>query len=119
SPLNSRTCQGVRSGEDGSDVQAAPTFQRVGARASSSRRNKRETTMKRTHEMPWIAGVTVGLAVGLGGVALGQLLARKEDQALYQLVQQARQHSHARQRRHQRGLHMLKLASRRAKSVSM
>src|SRR5258708_33576543 len=62
--------------------------------------------MKRAREMPWIAGVTVGLAVGLGGVALGQLLARKEGQALGQLAQQARQLSDARQRRHDRGLHV-------------
>ena len=66
--------------------------------------------MKRTHEMPWIAGVTAGLAVGLGGVAVGQLLARKEGQALGQLAQQARQLSDARPRRHERGLHLQHLA---------
>jgi hypothetical protein len=39
-------------------------------------------------------------------VALGLLLARKEGQALGQLAQQARQLSGARQRRHDRGLHV-------------
>ena len=68
--------------------------------------------MKRTHEVPLVAGVTVGLAVGLGGVALGTLLGRKEGRAMCQLVQQAHQASDAARRRENSSLHMRHLAQR-------
>src|SRR5262249_32587696 len=55
-----------------------------------SSRKKRETTMRRTQEMPLVAGLAAGMAVGLAGVALGILLARREGHALRQRVQQAK-----------------------------
>ena len=75
--------------------------------------------MKRTREIPLAAGVATGLTVGLGGVALGMLLARKEVRALGQLVQQAtrafvsskvRASGAAGRRRQDRGLHVRHLA---------
>ena len=45
--------------------------------------------MRRTPEIPLIAGMAAGLAIGLGGVALGVLLAYREGEALRQFTQQA------------------------------
>jgi hypothetical protein len=74
--------------------------------------------MRRTHELPLVAGATVGLAIGLGGVALGMLLARKEDRAMRQLAQQATRSfvlskvrtSNPERLHHDRGLHVGHLA---------
>jgi len=68
--------------------------------------------MKRTHEVPLVAGMTVGLAIGLGGVALGTLLGRKEGQAMCRLVQRAHQASDAGRHRESSSLHMRHLAQR-------
>ena|SRR5262249_36958650 len=45
--------------------------------------------MKRTHEVPLIAGMAVGLAVGFSGVVLGMLLASKDGPAMRRRAQQA------------------------------